>query len=111
MSLAGITELLALKHKVAFVAEAHNATVRKHFTGKGNAKSAELKAMTMAACRARGWAPVDDNEADALAILDYFCERKGVRVAWERPLFLPMTGVKHEQAKRNKAVFVAEKEQ
>jgi hypothetical protein len=42
-------------------------TIKKHATGKGNAdKDAMIEAM-----RARGFAPVDDNEADALALLHW----------------------------------------
>ena len=41
------------------------ATIKRHVTGKGNAS----KAAVIAAVRARGFDPVDDNEADALAIL------------------------------------------
>lgn len=40
-------------------------TIKKHATGKGNAP----KEAMIAAARARGFAPVDDNEADALALL------------------------------------------
>ncbi|GAB5501323.1 MAG: hypothetical protein PsegKO_36340 [Pseudohongiellaceae bacterium] len=45
-------------------------SVKKHATGKGNAsKQAIIEAMV-----ARGHAPVDDNEADALAILHFAIE-------------------------------------
>ena len=40
-------------------------TIKKHATGRGNA---DKKAM-IAAARARGFSPADDNEADAIAIL------------------------------------------
>ena len=40
-------------------------TVKKHATGKGNASKDEM----VAAVRARGHAPADDNEADAIALL------------------------------------------
>jgi hypothetical protein len=40
--------------------------IKKHATGKGNAK----KGAMMAAATARGWSFADDNEADALWILD-----------------------------------------
>lgn len=40
--------------------------IKKHATGKGNAN----KAAVMAAARARGWEFKDDNEADALWLLD-----------------------------------------
>lgn len=40
-------------------------TIKRHATGKGNAD----KAAMLAAARARGHTPADDNEADALALL------------------------------------------
>jgi len=42
-------------------------TIKKHATGKGNAN----KDAVIAAVRARGHAPSDDNEADALALLHW----------------------------------------
>lgn len=42
-------------------------TIKKHATTKGNAS----KDAMIAAARARGFNPVDDNEADALAILHW----------------------------------------
>ena len=42
-------------------------TVKKHWTGNGNAG----KPLMIAEANRRGFQPVDDNEADALAILDY----------------------------------------
>ena len=42
-------------------------TVKKHWTGKGNAKKSDM----LRVARERGLRPVDDNEADALALLDY----------------------------------------
>ena len=43
------------------------ATIKKHATGKGNAGKGEV----IAAMRAKGFAPCDDNEADALAIMHW----------------------------------------
>jgi hypothetical protein len=43
------------------------ATIKKHATGKGNAG----KDLVIAAMRAKGYSPADDNEADALAILHW----------------------------------------
>lgn len=40
-------------------------TIKRHVTGRGNAGKADV----IAAIRARGHAPADDNEADALALL------------------------------------------
>lgn len=42
-------------------------TIKKHATGRGNASKDEM----LAAARALGHSPADDNEADALALLDY----------------------------------------
>jgi Holliday junction resolvasome RuvABC endonuclease subunit len=41
-------------------------TIKRHITGKGNATKEEV----IAAVRAKGFSPVDDNDADALALLD-----------------------------------------
>lgn len=43
------------------------ATIKKHATGKGNAS----KEAIIAAMQAKGYAPADDNEADALALLHW----------------------------------------
>jgi hypothetical protein len=48
-------------------------TIKRHITGKGNAD----KAAVIAAIRARGFKPIDDNEADALAILLWATETNG----------------------------------
>lgn len=41
--------------------------IKKHITGKGNAS----KDQVIKAIKAKGFNPIDDNEADALALLDY----------------------------------------
>ncbi len=46
-------------------------TIKKHATGKGNAGKEDV----IAAIRARGHAPADDNEADALALLHWAIEQ------------------------------------
>jgi len=46
---------------------------KRHATGKGNAP----KAAMIAAARARGFSPADDNEADAIAILHWAIETNG----------------------------------
>jgi len=46
-------------------------TIKKHATGKGNASKDEM----VATARARGHAPADDNEADALALLHWAIEQ------------------------------------
>ena len=48
-------------------------TIKRHVTGKGNAnKDAVITAVT-----ARGYAPADDNEADAIALLLWAMETRG----------------------------------
>jgi Holliday junction resolvasome RuvABC endonuclease subunit len=42
-------------------------TIKKHATGRGNAGKDEV----IAAMRAKGFYPADDNEADALALLQW----------------------------------------
>ena len=49
-------------------------TIKKHATGKGNASKDEM----VASVRARGHQPVDDNEADALALLHWAIETQEV---------------------------------
>ncbi len=48
-------------------------TIKRHATGHGNAN----KQAMIAAARARGFSPADDNEADAIAILLWALETKG----------------------------------
>jgi Holliday junction resolvasome RuvABC endonuclease subunit len=48
-------------------------TIKRHATGKGNAP----KDAMIAAARARGFNPTDDNEADALAILLWAIDTRG----------------------------------
>ncbi|WP_446097994.1 crossover junction endodeoxyribonuclease RuvC [Candidatus Liberibacter asiaticus] len=47
-------------------------TIKKHITGKGNAN----KALVVLAVKGLGFNPIDDNEADALALLDYVLKYK-----------------------------------
>ena len=48
-------------------------TIKRHITGKGSAD----KAAVIAAVRARGFNPADDNEADAIAILLWAIDTHG----------------------------------
>ena len=42
-------------------------TIKKHITGKGNAPKEDV----IAAVKNKGFLPIDDNEADSLALLDF----------------------------------------
>lgn len=56
-------------------------TIKKHATGKGNASKKEM----IAAMQAKGHAPADDNEADALAILHWSFDNAPSGPANQRP--------------------------
>ena len=49
-------------------------TIKKHATGKGNAGKEDV----IAAIRARGHVPIDDNEADALALLHWAIDQQAL---------------------------------
>ena len=51
------------------------ATIKRYATGKGNADKAKM----VTAIQARGFAPADDNEADAIALLLWATEPSGGR--------------------------------
>ena len=51
------------------------ATIKRHVTGKGNAD----KDAVIAAVRTLGFHPADDNEADALALLDWALKTGGAQ--------------------------------
>jgi hypothetical protein len=63
---AAIVQAWCVDHKIEHAA-VYAATIKKHACGKGNAKKPDM----MAAARARGWKFVDDNECDAMWLLDY----------------------------------------
>ena len=67
---AAITHMVGHRQRV-IVRPALNPTAVKHFTGDGGGKREVRKARVMAECLARGWRPETQDEADALAILDY----------------------------------------
>lgn len=69
-------------------------TVAKHFIGNGALKRDAKKAAIIAECRARGWAPEDDNQADAGAVWDITCARLSpAYAAATGPLFNRGSGV------------------
>ncbi|WP_148316783.1 RuvC family protein [Achromobacter xylosoxidans] len=66
-----LTELVADSHR-ARLAPVGVGTIKKHWTGKGNAD----KAAMLAEARARGFRPESDNDADALAILSWAMQQE-----------------------------------
>lgn len=73
--LAAITELIAGRRE-ANVAEVNLATIKKFATGQGNCG----KDAMVAAVKSWGFAPQDDNAADAIALARYVWERR-----WDIP--------------------------
>ena len=55
------------EHNITKVTSVHSSTLKKSATGKGNASKEEMIQTAIE----KGWNPKDDNEADALHILDY----------------------------------------
>lgn len=70
-SLAGVTELIAHDRGID-CREANVNDITTHFLGMTAPRFGDArKKATMAKCRERGWRVIDDNDADALALLDY----------------------------------------
>ena len=70
------------------VKQAHAASIRKHFIGHGRLPRKDAKRATIGRCWQLGWKAQNDNEADALAIFDFFASRDG---RLSGPLFDQMT--------------------
>jgi len=79
MGLAAIVEEMLYSKSGYDVREARVADIRTHFLGSNKHKREQAKRLTIAACRARGWTPADDNAADALALWDYQATLLGPR--------------------------------
>lgn len=84
--LASMTAMLGAKTGVKTV-EQNNASVRKHFLGRANTTGRkEIKKRVMAACADIGWAPKNDDEADALALLDFAVHVERLTPEWGVPI-------------------------
>jgi len=71
--MVGILQAWAAEHGIE-TAMRHSREIKMHATGKGNAS----KDMMIEAAKERGWNPEDDNEADALWLLDLMKKELGV---------------------------------
>lgn len=58
------------------------STVRRHFIGKGDLRSAEAKRAVQHRCKQLGWPFIDDNHSDSMAVWDYgiatYCRRSSL---------------------------------
>lgn len=79
--LAGMVEVVCRDHGIECL-EADRPTILLSFTGHGGGDRASRQARVKAACEARGWTPVDDNAADALALLDHACLVRRIPTPW-----------------------------
>jgi crossover junction endodeoxyribonuclease RuvC len=70
IGLCAVVEEFAFANRID-VREAKVSDVRRHFIGAGRFKRPEAKAATIETCHRLGWAPADDNAADALALWHY----------------------------------------
>lgn len=80
VGLSGVVDLLGAKHDVAVTEILHYATLKKSFTGSGNATKADM----IATAKLRGFDPKTDDEADAIALLCYAAGRHKMPVQWPR---------------------------
>ena len=71
LGVAAVTEELAYRRGIPWVREGNNATIRKHFIGKGRGDRKDLKRLVLEQCRARGWEVDSEDEGDALALFDF----------------------------------------
>lgn len=64
----------------------HQASWRKFFIGRVSrgTKTKQWKDYSRERCAHYGWHPRTDDEADALGILDYACELRGIRPPWRK---------------------------
>ena len=87
MGLPFLMQGIAYKFGLFNVLPVRVSDVRTFFIG-GNVKSAEAEVLTREQCRRLGFAPADDNEADALALWCYQCARIKPELAHKlTPLF------------------------
>lgn len=86
---------------VQMVADSHRAalmpvgvgTIKKHWTGKGNADKAAMEAQA----RARGFRPESDNDADALAILHWAMALAAARARAEQGPLCSLAGIRERR--------------
>jgi len=70
--MVGILQAWAADHGIETVMR-HSGEIKRHATGKGNAN----KDAMIETAKERGWSPEDDNEADALWLLDLMNKELG----------------------------------
>lgn len=87
-SMCGVTEVLCLRAGAKYY-RAHHSSVLAHFVGNGRLGRAKGKAAVLERCQRLGWEAIDDNAADALAVLDYSLHKLNIVVPWQRERLSP----------------------
>lgn len=77
----GVLEARACAAGVPQIIDVGIQEARKHLCGQARFPEGGAKAATIRACRALGWAPEDDNQADAAALWSLTCGRNNPRIA------------------------------
>jgi hypothetical protein len=86
--LHGIARGVAALRGIPEIATASVSEIRGHFIGERTASRRAAKRWTIEKCYELGWAPENDNAADALALWHYACSLIEPRLALEvSPLF------------------------
>lgn len=82
--LAAHAESFAEQMRLRTVMRVNVASWRRHFIGKmpRGTKSKTLKQYAMQRCRDYGFTPRNDDEADALGLLDHACHLQGLQPPW-----------------------------
>jgi Holliday junction resolvasome RuvABC endonuclease subunit len=110
MGLATFCEWICYRLRIECV-EVNNSTWRKHFlsglsrpkVGAKGEQRQQLKDLSIQACRLRGWAPIQDDDADALGILDYVAHartRYREHINWAPGPLFSGPGVHHGEVSR-----------
>lgn len=79
INLAGVVEMICDEHDLP-CEEANISSVRLLVLGSGRLAARDKTERVMGFCRDQGWAPVDDNVADALILLRYLQIMRRARV-------------------------------
>jgi len=93
--LAAVTEYFAYGSGLRMCQAVPMASWRRHFIGKmpRGTKSKEWKDYAKERCLHYGWTVRTDDESDALGLLDYGCELRGIVPPWrENEVLRPILG-------------------
>lgn len=84
LKLAGHAESFGEAYHLRTVMGLHIASWRRHFIGAmpRGTQSKALKDYTIERCRQLGLKPHNTDQADAIGLMDYACELRGIKPPW-----------------------------